>query len=151
MKQEKVLVSACLLGIRTRYDGSASFSQKVLKLCKTKCCIPVCPEQLAGFSTPRPPMEFRGGDAECVLKGWGKIVRVESGEDVTLKMLKGAKEALKLLEITGGVAFAILKERSPSCGVNKVYVDGEIVDGTGIFAYLLKKEGVKVYSEEELS
>jgi len=56
-----------------------------------------------------------------------------------------------LLEITGGVAFAILKERSPSCGVNKVYVDGEIVDGTGIFAYLLKKEGVKVYSEEELS
>jgi len=151
VKQEKILVSACLLGLCTRYDGSSSISQKVVKICKTKCCIPVCPEQLAGFPTPRPPMEFKGGDAEYVLKGRAKIVRVESGEDVTAEMLRGAREALKLWESSGKIAYAILKERSPSCGVNKVYVDGKVVDGTGVFAYLLKNKGVKVYSEEELA
>ena len=120
------LVSACLLGMNTRFDGSNNKNEKVLELAKKEVLIPVCPEQLGGLPTPR---EF----AEKV----GDRVITESGKDVTKEFERGAQEVLKIAKMLG-IKEAILKARSPSCGSD------------GVLASLLKRNGIKVISEEEL-
>jgi uncharacterized protein YbbK (DUF523 family) len=44
-----VIVSACLVGIRSRYDGTDSFSEDVVSSLKGAFIIPVCPEQMGGL------------------------------------------------------------------------------------------------------
>ena len=104
-----ILVSACLLGVRCRYDGASRPNEAVLRLMEQHTLIPVCPEQLGGLATPRPPAE-RQGDA----------VRTQSGADVTEQYRRGAEEALGLCRLYGCQA-AVLKERSPSCGCAGIY------------------------------
>jgi len=51
-----------------------------------------------------------------------------------------------------GIKEAILKARSPSCGVGQIYdgsFSGRLVEGDGVTAALLKREGIIVKSEEE--
>ena len=68
----KLMISACLMGTRCRYDGGA-YDSMVLQNRLEKCTlIPVCPEQLGGLPTPRSP-------AERV----GERVRNREGADVT--------------------------------------------------------------------
>jgi len=140
-KKEVILVSACLLGIKCRYDGKSKPNKKVLKLAKEKILIPVCPEILGGLPTPREPAEQKG-----------KRVITKSGKDVTKYFKKGAKEVLKIAKILG-VKKAILKQKSPSCGCGKIY-DGtfsdKIIKGDGVTTKLLKKHKIKVISEEDL-
>lgn len=135
------LCSACLLGIKCRYDGESKPCDKVLALAKEEVLIPVCPEQLGGLSTPRIPQERIGN----------KVIN-KSGEDVTDNFDRGAKEVLKLTKLLG-VTEAILKQRSPSCGCGKIH-DGtfsdKIIEGDGFTTELLKKNGIKVISEEDL-
>jgi len=135
------LCSACLLGIKCRYDGKDALNKKVVELLKTGLLIPVCPEQLGGLPTPREPAEIVG-----------KRVITRSGEDVTEKFMRGAEETLKIAKLLG-VKEAILKQGSPSCGCGRIYngtFSGKIVKGDGITASLLKKHGIKVITEEEL-
>lgn len=136
------LCSACLLGIACRYDGLSKPNEKVLALAKTETLIPVCPEQLGGQPTPRPGSE---------ITRFGTVVE-ESGNDVTREFSKGALETLKIAKLYG-IKEAIMKQRSPSCGSGQVY-DGTfsktLVKGDGIAAALLKKNGIKVISEEDL-
>jgi len=136
------LCSACLLGIACRYDGLSKPNEKIVALSKTETLIPVCPEQLGGQATPRPGSE---------ITKYGTVVE-ESGNDVTKEFNKGASETLKIAKLLG-VKEAIMKQRSPSCGSGQIY-DGTfsktIVKGDGIATALLKKNGIKVVSEEDI-
>ena len=138
---KNVLISACLFGEKCRYDGGDNLIGNLDKIRNLCNLIPVCPEVLGGLSTPRNPSEIVG---ERVISNVGK--------DVTEEYTKGAEKALKTA-IENGCEFALMKAKSPSCGVGKVY-DGtfsrNLVDGDGITTKLLKKHGIKVYNETEI-
>lgn len=140
---EKILVSACLLGIGCRYDGKEKANNRVLKLLNDPdvVLIPVCPEQLGGLPTPRIASE-RSGD---------RVIN-QAGEDVTAQYRKGAEAALKMAELYG-CKKAILKERSPSCGCGAIY-DGsfhrQTIPGNGVTAELLLNHGIVVLGESKL-
>jgi uncharacterized protein YbbK (DUF523 family) len=136
-----ILVSACLLGVRCRYDGAAKHDARIERLMEKHHVIPVCPEIYGGLSTPREPSE-RIGD-----KVMGK-----NGHDVTEAFQKGAEEALALAKLFH-CRYAILKERSPSCGHGRIYdgtFSGTLVDGSGVTAELLEKNGVTVLGESQI-
>lgn len=143
-----LLVSGCLAGLRCRFDGSENGLPLLLK-CGTAFC-PCCPEQLGGLPTPRKAAEIKGGDGFDVLLGRAKVVN-EEGEDVTEAFLRGAAETLYLAKLFR-IQRAILKEGSPSCG-NRRIKDGSFkgVDrpGPGVTAALLKKNGIRVFSDKE--
>jgi uncharacterized protein YbbK (DUF523 family) len=135
------LVSACLLGTRCRYDGRSKRNNKVIALLQNEILIPVCPEQLGGLPTPRIPSEQRN-----------ERVYSQTGEDVTEYFIRGAEEILRLAELYG-IKEAILKQRSPSCGCGQIYdgsFSGRIIEGDGVTAALLKRNGIKVITEEDL-
>jgi len=114
-----ILVSSCLLGISCRYDGESRPSPEAFQLIKgVNGVIPVCPEQLGGLATPRPAARLMGGDGFDVLAGRAKVVRVKDGKDVTAAFVAGAKECLRLVKLFG-LEEAVLKSRSPSCGLRK--------------------------------
>jgi uncharacterized protein YbbK (DUF523 family) len=142
---EKVLISACLLGIKCRYDGD---TRGPIPLPESLCPIPVCPEQLGGLPTPRPRAYFEGGDGREVLKGRARVVNVK-GEDVTWAFVRGAKEVLGLCRLLG-LKKAILKDKSPSCGVKRVWIGNELSSGMGVLSALLLEEGMEVISSEDL-
>ena len=105
----------------------------------------VCPEQLGVLSTPRVPSEIISNDL-----GIRKVISKE-GIDVTENFIKGADEALKISRIYNCTE-AILKEGSPSCGSKQIYdgsFSGVKIDGMGITADILKKEGLKILSEKD--
>ena len=137
-----ILVSACLLGCPCRYDGKSKPNDGVLALMEHHTLIPVCPEQMGGLATPRPPAE-RKGDG----------VFTENDTDVTAQYRRGAEEALRLARLYGCTC-AILKERSPSCGSGEIY-DGlfsrTLIEGDGVTAALLKQNGIVVYGESEVA
>ena len=108
-KKAALLVSACLLGERCRYDGRASESPAVQALGKRFELVPVCPEVLGGLTTPRLPAERRGL----------RVVRSD-GTDVSAAFRLGAERTLAVAR-ERNVAAAILKSRSPSCGVGRIY------------------------------
>lgn len=143
----KILVSACLLGLPTRYDLLSKPCDKILKLLKKNIIIPVCPEQLGGLGTPRPPSEIQGG------KGWSgreKVINIE-GKDVTEYFIRGAKLTVKIAKLLK-VDLVILKSKSPSCGVHEVYdgtFTGNLVKGLGVTAWFLKKEGYHIIDEND--
>ncbi len=135
------IVSACLAGLNVRHDAKNKANEKVIALVKDGKAIAVCPEQLAGFSTPRETMELREGR-----------VFTKSGKDVTEKMQKGAEETLKIAKRVGATE-AIFKAKSPSCGKGLVYdgsFSGKLVEGNGLVTDFLEKNGLKVLTEEEL-
>lgn len=138
---DKLLISACLLGIPCRYDGKSKPAAKIDALREKYELIPVCPEQLGGLPTPRTPSERRGD----------RVVMAD-GTDVTAQYQRGARSALELYRREGCIA-AVLKERSPSCGSGEIY-DGTfthtVISGDGVTAELLKQSGIKVYGETEL-
>jgi uncharacterized protein YbbK (DUF523 family) len=137
-----ILVSACLLGINCQYNGKSDLTKELLEFLKDKGnFIAVCPEVLGGLPIPRDGAEIVGGEVKTV---------EEKG--VTKEFLKGAKRVLKFAK-ENNVDLAILKAKSPSCGVGMIY-DGtfsrKLVEGDGITAALLRKNGIKVMTEKDL-
>ena len=143
--QPNLLISACLLGIRCRYDGEEKLLPALEKLLKYFRLIPVCPEQLGGSPTPRLPAFFVGGDGWEALNKRAHIIRSD-GEDVTEAFLQGAAMTLKIARICKS-ELALLKDKSPSCGIDEVTISNEIVPGIGVTTALLKKEGFALYSD----
>ncbi|HKA34791.1 MAG TPA: DUF523 domain-containing protein [Candidatus Binatia bacterium] len=141
-----IVVSACLVGKRCRYNGEHRAHAGVLRYLRGKKYVAVCPEKLAGWGVPRPPVEFRGGGAQKAVDGEASIVD-NRGRNRTRSLMRGAKRALARA-LSSHATEAILKEKSPSCGVEKVFRDGRLVRGGGVFTYLLKRRGVAVRSEE---
>jgi len=137
-----ILVSACLLGLPARYDGGHCRSAEVLALAGRCHLVPVCPEQLGGLSTPRPPSEMEHGDGSDVLDGRARVLSTE-GTNVTDNFLRGAGAAAQIAE-TCGATRAILKEGSPSCGVSRITRAGQAVEGEGTTAALLRRKGLRV-------
>ena len=120
---EKILVSACLVGNNCKYNGKNNKNEKIIEFLKDKEVILVCPEVN------------------------------EEGKDVTNNFTVGAQIALKRA-IANNVKLAILKEKSPSCGVKQIYngeFNGTKVDGSGVFARLLKENGIEVLTEEDFA
>lgn len=147
-----ILISACLLGIKAKYDGGHNTVPRLVDLCEGGLVIPVCPEQLGGQPTPRPPAEIKGGTGADVLAGRAGVFN-PGGEDVTGLFLAGARETLMICRLFK-VRAAILKERSPSCGCNQIYdgtYQGIRINGQGVTAALLSQQGIQIYSEEELT
>lgn len=149
--REPVLVSACLLGLPTRYDGTAKRNQDVLDWLARENLVPVpiCPEQLAGLATPREQTCFRRGDGHAVIAGSGEVVSI-SGRTMNDLFLRGARTTLLVARLTG-CRRALLKERSPSCGVHQIHRGGDIVAGSGVAAALLIDAGITVHSEADLA
>ncbi|TLM67914.1 MAG: DUF523 domain-containing protein [Deltaproteobacteria bacterium] len=148
--REPILVSACLLGLPTRYDGASKRSQTVLDWLAHEGLtpVPVCPEQLAGLPTPREQTRFASGDGHTVIAGSGEV-RTISGRIMNDPFLHGARATLQIARLTG-CRRALLKERSPSCGVHRIHRENAIVDGSGVTAALLIAAGLAVLSEADL-
>ncbi|MBI5588530.1 MAG: DUF523 domain-containing protein [Deltaproteobacteria bacterium] len=142
MDRPVVIVSACLVGLKTRYDGEDALSGPALSALKGTVPVPVCPEQLGGLSTPRPGCEITAGSGRDVLTGSSRVMD-ENGRDVTGNLLKGADEVLRIARLAGAKE-AFLKENSPSCGVGSIKRGGTAIDGSGVTAALLEKSGIKV-------
>jgi Uncharacterized conserved protein len=146
------LISACLLGIKCAWDGKDNYkSDKAIELLNSETLIPVCPEQLGGLKTPRIPQEIQRGTGEDVLERKGKVLN-RNGEDVTAEFITGAGETLKIAKLFHIREF-IGKSKSPSCGCGQIY-DGtfsqKLIDGDGVTTALLKRNGIRVISEEDL-
>lgn len=138
---EKILVSACLLGINCKYDGENNKNDKVIEYIKDKEVIPICPEIMGGLPTPRIPSEIKDN----------KVITKEN-KDVTNSFYKGAEEVLYLAKLLN-VKKALLKAKSPSCGVGEIY-DGTFthtkIKGDGITTRLLKENNIEVITELDL-
>lgn len=136
-----ILVSACLAGVPCRYDGKANSVPAIAALAARGEAVPVCPEVLGGLPIPRTP---------CERQPDGRVLDRE-GEDRSAAFERGACRALAICKAHGCVC-AVLKARSPSCGRGEIY-DGSFthtrVPGDGVFAALLREEGIPVLTEEE--
>ena len=127
------LVSSCLLGLCTRYDGKGKQNEECLRLLKVYRFITVCPEQLGGFATPRPPASIFGGDGHAVLDGSARVLDTH-GCDLSAAFIRGAAMVLTIARMQD-VRLALLKEGSPSCGSTPV---------TGVTAALLQRADIEV-------
>ncbi|RKS09734.1 uncharacterized protein YbbK (DUF523 family) [Nocardiopsis sp. Huas11] len=151
----KVLVSACLMGRRVRYDGQAkTVEDNALDRWRAEGRLVVhCPEIAGGLPVPRPPAEIEpGADADAVLAGRARILTPDR-EDVSDHFVAGARAASATAR-AHGVAVAILKESSPSCGSLEVYdgtFGGRKVPGAGVTARLLAEQGVAVFNENQIA
>jgi len=103
------LCSACLLGVKCRYNGKSALNKKVVSLLRSEVLIPVCPEQLGGLPTPREPAEIVGNRVFTI-----------SGRDVTENFIRGANETLRIAKLFN-ISEAIMKQGSPSCGFGRIY------------------------------
>jgi len=140
----KILISACLLGENCKYNGGNNLSSKLqdyLEKNKDAEIIKFCPEVLSGFPIPREPIEYVDG----------KLID-QYGNDYNLQLEQGKNIIAKLLE-ENQFDLAILKAKSPSCGVNGIY-DGtftrHIVMKDGFAVEIIKKKGIQVLSELDL-
>ena len=135
----KILVSACLLGRNCKYNGGNNHSAAVIDFLQGHEVIPVCPEVLAGLGTPRTPVEIVQGE-----------VKTKDGKSVD----KALRQAVaQILEENPDAEAAVLKSRSPTCGVKQVYdgtFTGTLRDGSGILAQALLDAGIKVIDSEEV-
>lgn len=141
--EERIAVSACLLGIPCRYDGGSVPCDLVVKLAERFHVVPVCPEQLGGLPTPRIPSEVQPD---------GRVVD-KSGVDRTQEFMDGAQKAVAGAT-EQGCSIAVLKSRSPSCGVHEVYdgsFSGTVVAGQGIAARAFERAGFQVLDERDVA
>ena len=138
---EKVLISACLIGENTKYNGGNNFIKSVEKLYPLCDLIIVCPEVMSGLKTPRSTSEIKNG----------KVIN-KANKDVTSFFKSGASLITYIAE-QNNVKYAVLKENSPSCGVHHIY-DGtfsnNLIKGNGITTQELTKKGIQVFSEKEI-
>ena len=136
-----ILVSACLLGVNCRYNGKGELAPGIRELMERCHPVTVCPEIMGGLPTPRTPAERSGGR-----------VITRDGDDVTDAYERGAEEAVRLAKLYG-CRYAVLKERSPSCGSGTIYdgtFTGTRIPGDGVTAARLAQEGVAVYGESSI-
>ncbi len=143
---QKILISACLLGDPVRYDGHSKMchSHHLQRWQQQGRLVSICPEVAGGLGIPRPA-------AEVISRAPLQVITL-SGTDVTHQFQQGAEQALALCQ-ANAIGYAILKERSPSCGSQQNYdgsFSGRVVANAGVTAELLMANGIKVFSEETI-
>ena len=137
----KVMVSACLLGRNCKYNGGNNLSEKTVEFVRNREIIEVCPEVLAGLGIPRIPIEIVNGELRD-RDGVSKDAVLREAIAKILNQIKGED-----------IECAILKSRSPTCGVRQVYdgtFSGTLRDGAGLFAQALMDAGIRVIDVEDL-
>lgn len=150
---KKVLMSACLLGRKVRYNGgSLSVNDRLIKQWVAEGrVVSVCPEVEAGMSIPRKPAEIFRGNGNMVLDGEAEVIE-KGGNVVIADFVAGASIALELCR-KFNIEIAILAEASPSCGSSFIYdgsFSGNRTLGVGVTAALLRRHGVQVFSQHEI-
>lgn len=138
---ETILVSACLLGDKCRYDGKGNYNENVKFLKEHFDIVPICPEQFGGMSTPRDPSEIRG-DSVISCKG----------KDVTKFFEKGRDDVLNIVRYFH-IRKAVLADKSPSCGVKQIYngrFNGTLIDGQGITTRALTSLGIQCVTIDDV-
>lgn len=138
----KILVSACLLGENCKYNGGNNYCSAVVDYTNGKEVIAVCPEMLAGMGCPRIPMEIVDG-----------VLLNRDGQNLDLQMRAAISSLINRLE-SEQIQCAILKSRSPTCGVKQIYdgtFSGKLVPGAGLFAQALIDAGYSVIDSEDFS
>lgn len=136
----QILVSACLCGEPCRYDGKSSRLEELARLREVGLALAVCPERDGGLGVPRPPCELQAGRA-----------LTREGQDCTAAFMAGSRLALALAE-KYGISRAVLKDKSPSCGVRHIYdgsFSGRLVEGRGLAAALLAQAGLRLACEDD--
>jgi uncharacterized protein YbbK (DUF523 family) len=156
----KFIVSACLIGVNCTFRGGNKKNSKVTKLFRDGYAVGLCPEIAGGLKVPRENCEIVRGGGKEVLSAWRSrrvkrggfqaSVITASGKNVTGKYIRGAAAVLANAKRLG-IKEAILKSKSPACGVGRIY-DGRfsdtLKDGDGILASMLRREGFKIYTPE---
>ncbi len=145
------IISSCLCGVNCKYNGGNNYNKICNDLFEKGEAIIICPEQLGGLSTPRTPSELTESAIE-ILKDNNKKVISKEGVDVTQNFINGANEAIAIAKKLG-VTTAILKDGSPSCGVNYIYdgtFTGKKIKGVGITTQIFKDNGIEVISENDI-
>ncbi|MBR0373194.1 MAG: DUF523 domain-containing protein [Mogibacterium sp.] len=146
------IISRCLLGVNCKYNGGNNLTPDVVQFCKEHAYVTVCPESAGGLKSPREPAEL------LVCKDGNLRVTDRGGIDRTEAFVRGAQislqEALDRAEALGEpVEGAVLKARSPSCGVRQIYdgtFSGTLIPGDGIFTRMLRARGIPVMTEQNL-
>ena len=150
----KILMSACLLGQKVRYDGGDCLQNHVRLQAWIKAgnVITICPEMAGGLPTPRPPAEIQGGKVGSAVLNRDAIIRTNTGHDVTDEFILGAQKTLALAQ-KYHIRVAILKAKSPSCGSDVIY-DGtfsrKLIPGMGVTATLLNQHDILVFDEDHI-
>ncbi|KTC84639.1 MULTISPECIES: DUF523 domain-containing protein [Legionella] len=150
----KILMSACLLGQKVRYDGGDCFQNHPVlqQWLKEGRVVTICPEMAGGLPTPRAPAEIQDKQTGNAVLENRALVKTNTQRNVTQSFINGAEKALELVK-KHHISVAILKAKSPSCGSDKIY-DGTftrtLIQGDGVTAALLKKEGVQVFDEDHI-
>lgn len=137
----KIIVSACLLGRNCKYNGGNNYNPKVEALLKDHVAVEVCPERMAGLGVPRTPIEIVDGE-----------VKDRNGNSVDAALRRSVEMILTQVR-REGIHYAILKSRSPTCGVRQIYdgtFSGTLIDGAGVLAQALMDEGCEVFDSEYL-
>ena len=137
----KIIVSACLLGRNCKYNGGNNYNEKVVEFLKGKEVIEVCPEVLAGLGVPRTPIEIVHG-----------VLLDRNGRNVDGPVRAAVAQILEQLR-GQDIDCAILKSRSPTCGVRQVYdgtFSGTLTDGAGTLAQALLSAGYTVLDAEDI-
>jgi uncharacterized protein YbbK (DUF523 family) len=132
--EKKILISACLMGDKVRYDGNGFYNRLFGEIIKNNY-IKVCPEVLGGLSIPRSSCEIKDG------KVWNM-----DGQDCTEAFEKGA-EITQKIALENIIEIAIMKEKSPPCGKEYIYdgnFQGKLISGTGLASKLLIKEKINI-------
>ena len=149
-----ILVSACLVGCRSRYDAAipTGLDERLQRWRKNGLVLPFCPETAGGLPTPRPSAEISGGTGKEVLAGNGKVLTC-TGADVTASFITGARLTLAAVHHYA-IHAALLKDGSPSCGTTRIYdgcFQGRTVSGQGVAAALLAAHNVSLFNEHDLT
>lgn len=138
---EKIIISACLLGDKCKYNGKDNYQKEIEELKQYYDIVPICPETMGGLQIPRDPSEI-----------YKERVISKKGKDVTKNFIAGKNQVINIVKYLH-IKKAILKENSPSCGSNFIY-DGtftnKLIPGSGITAKALKELGVIVYTEADI-
>lgn len=141
MNGAKIVVSACLLGRNCKYNAGNNYDEKIAAFLQGKEVIEVCPEVLAGLGVPRTPIEIVDG-----------VLLDRDGNSVDEALREAVRSILD--QISGEkIDCAILKSRSPTCGVRQVYdgtFSGRLIDGSGVLARALTEAGYKVIDAEDV-
>lgn len=139
---KKILVSACLLGENCKYSGGNNYDAEVVSFVQGREVIPVCPEVLAGLGIPRTPIEICNG-----------TVVDKNGSNVDAAIRAAVAQILESIQ-NEDIECAVLKARSPTCGVHQIYdgsFTGTLVDGAGVLAQALKDAGYRVVDNEQMN
>ena len=137
----KIMVSACLLGERCKYNGGSNENPELIRMLSGHTVIPVCPEVLGGLPVPRIPAEIVNG-----------VVMNRERVSVDAEFRKGAERALEIAE-EEQPDLIILQPRSPSCGVKEIYdgsFSGKRIPGRGVFAEMAVRRGFRVQDAEDI-